>query len=188
MSDKLSIEEIEQRANAARQPDHIRNNVHYDGGLELVSRSIEFYPPGKTPTGYGAICETNNYPNDEPQGRQANLDLAFLFSARTDVLALIAAIRSYQARESEAMAVLAPSMPENGLVDACRQVKQVAISEANNSNTIERRYQALEEAIRGFVKRLRAPHPLESTKDLWFGELADELSRLLDAEPEGETK
>jgi hypothetical protein len=38
-----------------------------------------------------------------------------------------------QATIDEAMRVLAPNMPESGLVDACRQVKQVAISEADNA-------------------------------------------------------
>ena len=37
----------------------------------------------------------------------------------------------------EAMAVLQPNMPESGLVDACRQVKQVAISEADNAERLE---------------------------------------------------
>ncbi len=38
---------------------------------------------------------------------------------------------------AEALKVLSPSMPESGLVDACRQVKQVAISEADNSEKLE---------------------------------------------------
>jgi len=36
-----------------------------------------------------------------------------------------------EAQIAEAITVLAPNMPESGLVDACRQVKQVAISEAD---------------------------------------------------------
>lgn len=36
-----------------------------------------------------------------------------------------------------AMTVLKPNMPESGLVDACKQVKQVAISEADNSEKFE---------------------------------------------------
>lgn len=38
---------------------------------------------------------------------------------------------------AKATAVLKPNMPESGLVDACKQVKQVAISEADNSETAE---------------------------------------------------
>jgi hypothetical protein len=38
---------------------------------------------------------------------------------------------------AEAMTVLAPNMPSSGLVDACKQVKQAAISEANNSTKLE---------------------------------------------------
>lgn len=36
-----------------------------------------------------------------------------------------------------AMAVLAPSMPSSGLVDAAKQVKQVAITEKDNAETLE---------------------------------------------------
>lgn len=35
-----------------------------------------------------------------------------------------------------AMRVLKPNMPESGLVDACKQVKQVAISEAGNAESL----------------------------------------------------
>lgn len=45
----------------------------------------------------------------------------------------------------EALEVLDPSMPENGLVDACRQVKQVAISQAGNVKTANQRIEELEE-------------------------------------------
>lgn len=39
--------------------------------------------------------------------------------------------------KSEVMHVLAPNMPESGLIDACRQVKQATISEADNSKKTE---------------------------------------------------
>jgi len=48
---------------------------------------------------------------------------------------------------ADAMAVLQPNMPESGLVDACKQVKQVAISEADNSNVLESRLAALTAAV-----------------------------------------
>lgn len=38
----------------------------------------------------------------------------------------------------DAIKVLAPNMPESGLVDACRQIKQVAISEADNATQLEK--------------------------------------------------
>lgn len=44
--------------------------------------------------------------------------------------------RLVQEREA-AMAVLAPSMPSQGLVDAARQVKQVAIAEKANAEALE---------------------------------------------------
>lgn len=41
-------------------------------------------------------------------------------------------------REQEAMAILEPSMPESGLVDACKQLKQAYISERDNAETADR--------------------------------------------------
>ena len=52
---------------------------------------------------------------------------------------LALSLRAALDREREAMTVLAPNMPESGLVDACRQIKQVAMSEADNSNVLEQR-------------------------------------------------
>lgn len=40
--------------------------------------------------------------------------------------------------QADAMAVLKPNMPESGLVDACKQVKQVAISAMDNCRESER--------------------------------------------------
>lgn len=56
------------------------------------------------------------------------------------------------AERDEALEVLAPNMPENGLVDACRQVKQVAISEADNAYRLERVAHERGEALREFIK------------------------------------
>jgi len=50
-----------------------------------------------------------------------------------------ARISDLQQRLAEAMGVLSPNMPENGLVDACRQVKQVAITQSENCETLEQR-------------------------------------------------
>jgi hypothetical protein len=48
--------------------------------------------------------------------------------------------RDQQAGEiAAAMAVLKPNMPESGLVDACKQVKQAAISAMDNSDVLERK-------------------------------------------------
>lgn len=48
---------------------------------------------------------------------------------------LTARVDELTRERDEAVRVLAPSMPSSGLVDACRQVKQVAVSEAHNSDT-----------------------------------------------------
>jgi len=46
------------------------------------------------------------------------------------------------------MRVLDVNMPESGLVDACKQVKQVAISEADNSEKLEAQRDHLQQTIR----------------------------------------
>lgn len=62
-------------------------------------------------------------------------------------------IARLRAEREEALRVLAPSMPDSGLVDACRQVKQVAISEADNADRAEAKGRA--EAFREVEARLR---------------------------------
>lgn len=48
---------------------------------------------------------------------------------------------------AKAMAVLNPNVPESGLEDACRQVKQVAISEAENSDVAIAKLAALKARV-----------------------------------------
>lgn len=55
----------------------------------------------------------------------------------------------------EAMKVLAPNMPESGLIDACRQVKQVAVSEAGNSTDWMNRAEAAEARCATLTAALR---------------------------------
>jgi chromosome segregation ATPase len=50
---------------------------------------------------------------------------------------VFAELKAAKQEHSEAMRVLAPNMPESGLVDACRQVKQAAISSADNCEVLE---------------------------------------------------
>lgn len=57
---------------------------------------------------------------------------------------LEAQIATLTQERGEAMKVLAPNMPESGLIDACRQVKQVAVSEAGNSTDWMNRAEAAE--------------------------------------------
>ena len=58
-----------------------------------------------------------------------------------------AEIVALQAERDAAMSVLAPNMPTSGLSDACRQVKQAAISDRDNCEKLESRLAALEEAL-----------------------------------------
>lgn len=51
--------------------------------------------------------------------------------------ALIRDLRALRAERDAAMTVLAPSMPESGLEDACRQLKQACMSEADNCEALE---------------------------------------------------
>jgi hypothetical protein len=59
---------------------------------------------------------------------------------------------------AEAMKVLAPNVPESGLVDACRQVKQVAISEAGNSTDLESRLSSLLRDLRAMGEQWQGDH------------------------------
>ncbi len=54
---------------------------------------------------------------------------------------LLCQVAEQQAEIATAMKVLAPNVPESGLVDAARQVKQVAICEAENSTMLDRKCQ-----------------------------------------------
>ncbi len=58
-------------------------------------------------------------------------------------LRAVAQLQRLQREVATAMGVLKPNMPESGLVDACRQVKQAAISEADNSAMAEAELQRL---------------------------------------------
>ncbi len=60
---------------------------------------------------------------------------------------LTAEVERLQQEKAEAMCVLGPSIPESGLVDACRQVKQVAISEADNAEKALAKLEAVEQAL-----------------------------------------
>ena len=57
------------------------------------------------------------------------------------------AIRAYQRQIEDAMVVLAPNVP-SGLVDACKQVKQVAISGADNSERAMKKIDRLAARLR----------------------------------------
>lgn len=104
------------------------------------------------PTAFSYIADTPDERDD---------DMEFIASARTDVDQLCAALRwqgeeitrlqelcktaasidmelrrqveSLTAERGHAMAILTPNMPESGLEDACCQLKQAYISEADNA-------------------------------------------------------
>lgn len=71
----------------------------------------------------------------EPNGRWVKWE---------DVKALSVKLEEAEQEREAAMTVLAPNMPESGLVDACKQVKQVAISEADNSDKFEAKLHEVE--------------------------------------------
>lgn len=56
---------------------------------------------------------------------------------------------------AKALEVLAPNVPESGLVDACRQVKQVAISEADNSARLEQALADHARLVERIVREMR---------------------------------
>lgn len=62
----------------------------------------------------------------------------------------------HAAEVAEALRILAPSMPSSGLIDACKQVKQVAISEADNSEVAEAALTRLRAGIEGWSSTISA--------------------------------
>lgn len=71
------------------------------------------------------------------------------------VHALCATVRALRAEREAAMKVLEPSMRESGLEDACRQLKQAYISEADNSDTFEKETITLREQLAAVQEELR---------------------------------
>lgn len=67
-----------------------------------------------------------------------------------------AALTTLRAEVAEALKVLDPNVPESGLVDACKQVKQVAISEADNSEVAEAQLAALRSVVDAVEKEIGA--------------------------------
>lgn len=65
-----------------------------------------------------------------------------------DVTILLRALDAANEQIDAAMKVLDPAMPESGIEDAARQVKQVAITEADNCNILTERLREAEEALR----------------------------------------
>lgn len=88
--------------------------------LDLIERRLATSEDLRT----GLVAEIHTNREVERQLRAQVADLS------------LRAERVEQERD-EAMRVLAPNMPESGLVDACKQVKQVAISEVDNSEKAE---------------------------------------------------
>lgn len=74
---------------------------------------------------------------------QANLIIAAKASVYPEVEALAAKLQEAEQEIAAAMVILAPNIQSSGLVDACKQVKQVAISEADNSEKFEAKLQEI---------------------------------------------
>jgi hypothetical protein len=77
-----------------------------------------------------------------------------------------------QQERDEAMRVLSPNMPESGLVDACKQVKQAQITAASNFSDLE--------AVSGFCEAHTPtiPMPHEECPCCRAVALADKLAQL----------
>lgn len=63
------------------------------------------------------------------------------------IAAALRAAVSPQAQIDEAMAILQPNMPESGLVDACKQLRQAYISERDNAEKAEAELHRIDELI-----------------------------------------
>lgn len=99
-------------------------------------------------------CDCHNKPNrglpavetlSEEQIREVEAQTARFTTPYADqVRALCASLRVARAEIAAAMKVLEPSMPENGLEDACRQRMQAYITERDNCETLESRLAQVE--------------------------------------------
>ena len=80
-----------------------------------------------------------------------------------------------------AMTILAPNMPESGLPDACRQVKQVAISEADNNERLEAALAASRQEVAELKTEFQQSFTLcaEHTPDRWEGDGTNLHAQLL---------
>lgn len=83
------------------------------------------------------ICPINQLRDGHPDLLARREDLEFVVKAKRDLPRLSRELRQRIEREQEAMAILEPSMPESGLVDACKQLKQAYISEHDNAETAD---------------------------------------------------
>jgi len=73
-----------------------------------------------------------------------------------------------RAEVKAAMAVLTPSMPESGLVDACRQVKQAAISWRDNRAAVDAENAALREELELLRQELSMRLPIPMAGEKWW--------------------
>lgn len=98
-----------------------------------------------------------------------------------EIDALCATVKQLRAEREAAMKVLEPSMPESGLEDACRQLKQAYISEADNCTTLESQLEQLRaERVRLLDLVRYCRHQLHEEGLI----TADDLAALLEVGPE----
>jgi hypothetical protein len=104
-----------------------------EDGLPIPDATPQMVPPSERAAPVLARAKSMRGPRPyRPEAwevEEANL--------RAEVDTLRAALEACQQERDEAMDVLNPNVRESGLVDACRQVKQVAISEADNAQSAE---------------------------------------------------
>lgn len=106
--------------------------------------------------------------------------------------ALCATVKQLRAERDATMKVLEPSMPESGLEDAARQLKQAYISERDNAEVADARLKEVE-AERDKLKASRRVYELDNHHNALacgycVGPLKDELERLkkLELDHQGE--
>lgn len=78
---------------------------------------------------------------------------------RASVADLTTSRDALQGELDKALKVLAPSMPESGIEDAARQVKQAAISAAGNCDDLEAQVKALEARVETLTQLLGDVRP-----------------------------
>lgn len=131
--DDEALAEIEARASAATDGPWQRGGNYWDQNTVTADAGKYFI----------ADCHKNP------------MSAEFIAHARTDIPALCATVRALRAEREAAMRVLNPSMPENGLEDACRQRVQAFISCDDNCDELEKQNTALREQLAEASKNLR---------------------------------
>lgn len=127
---------------------------------------------------------TKGQPHDsaERAAGAARTVLDYLNQQAQEIATLRADLSRVQGEIARAMQVLAPNVPESGLEDACRQVKQVAISEADNSATLERALARVQASLDAVIDALDKDQRGSSSRPTTRENVGEVVTAVLEAD------